>query len=74
MTRYIAWSGLFKRLHVYGWVTKGFGTWLADIAAVSMVVFGISGLILFVNPRLRKRKNRKVRLKSQAATSRAATH
>ena len=61
LARYMAWGGLFKRLHKYGLTTKGFGTWLADIAAVALVVFGFTGLVLFINPRLRRRKNRRAR-------------
>jgi hypothetical protein len=52
------WEGIFKRLHEQGWLTRTFGTWLADITAAAMVVFGLSGIVLFVVPRLRRRQNR----------------
>lgn len=51
------WEGIFKRLHEHGWLTRAFGTWLADITAAAMVVFGLSGIVLFLMPRLRRRQN-----------------
>lgn len=53
------WEGIFKRLHERGWLSRTFGTWLADITAGSMVIFGLSGIILFLLPRLRRRQNRR---------------
>lgn len=53
------WGALFKRLHVRGWLTSSFGTWFADITAASMVVFGLTGIVLFLLPRLRRRQNRR---------------
>lgn len=55
------WESIFKRLHVRGWLTSAFGTWLADITAAAMVVFGLSGIVLFLVPRLRRRQNRRNR-------------
>lgn len=55
------WESIFKRLHVRGWLTSAFGTWLADITATAMVVFGLSGIVLFLVPRLRRRQNRRNR-------------
>ncbi|MFM7333228.1 MAG: PepSY-associated TM helix domain-containing protein [Tabrizicola sp.] len=53
------WEGIFKRLHVRGWLTSTFGTWIADITAAAMVVFGLSGIVLFLVPRIRRRQNRR---------------
>lgn len=53
------WEGIVKRLHERGWLTRTFGTWLADITAAAMVIFGISGIVLFLVPRLRRRQNRR---------------
>lgn len=53
------WGAIFKRLHVRGWLTSAFGTWAADITAAAMVAFGLSGIVLFLMPRLRRRQNRK---------------
>lgn len=53
------WEGIFKRLHEQGWLTRTFGTWLADITAAAMVIFGLSGIILFLMPRVRRRQNRR---------------
>lgn len=52
------WDGIFKRLHVRGWLSQTFGTWFADITAAAMVVFGLTGVVLFLLPRLRRRQNR----------------
>jgi hypothetical protein len=61
------WSGIAKRLHERGWLTSDLGTWLADITALAMVVFGLSGIVLFLVPRIRRRQNR--RRMRQAAPS-----
>lgn len=55
----IYWEGIFKRLHERGWLTSAFGSWLADITAAAMVVFGLTGIVLFLVPRLRRRQNRR---------------
>lgn len=57
----IYWGAIFKRLHVRGWLTSQFGTWAADITAAAMVLFGLSGIVLFVTPRIRRAKNRRNR-------------
>lgn len=59
LERKIYWEGIFKRLHVRGWLSGTFGTWIADITAAAMVVFGLSGIVLFLVPRLRRRQNRR---------------
>lgn len=50
----IYWSSVFKWLHVRGWLNSDLGTWLADITAVAMVFFSLSGLWLFFATRLKK--------------------
>jgi hypothetical protein len=55
----IYWESIFKRLHERGWLTSTFGTWAADITAAAMVVFGLTGIILFLMPRVRRRQNRR---------------
>ncbi len=50
----IYWGSAFKWLHVRGWLNSDLGTWLADITAVAMVFFSLSGLWLFFAPRLKK--------------------
>ena len=57
------WGVLFKTLHERGWATNTFGTWLADITGGALAVFGLTGIYLFVAPRLRRRKNRRARMK-----------
>jgi hypothetical protein len=58
------WDSIFKRLHVRGWLTSDFGTWAADITAMAMVVFGLTGIVLFLIPRIRRRRNRR-RMRAQ---------
>lgn len=64
----IRWGRVLSSIHERGWVGTGLGTWLADIAAGALVVFGLSGLVLFVAPRVRRAKNRR----AKAALLRAA--
>lgn len=55
------WGTLFKSLHKYGWFDRTFQRWLTDIAGGAMVIFGLSGLYLFLTPRLRRRRNLRAR-------------
>ena len=48
------WSYLFKYFHEVGWIDNRFGVWFADITAIALITFGISGLILFAMPRYPK--------------------
>lgn len=66
LDRKIYWGRVFKTLHTAGWIDRTLGTWLADIAAGAMVVFGITGIVLFLSPRLRRRKNRKAKMDAAA--------
>ena len=59
----IYWGTIFKYIHTDGWIGGGLGSWLADITAAAMVFFGMSGMILFSYPRIRRLKNRKHRLR-----------
>lgn len=56
------WGRIFTSLHERGWIGSTLGTWLADITAGALAVFGMTGLYLFVAPRLRRFKNRRARL------------
>lgn len=59
----IYWGTIFKYIHSDGWVGGGLGSWLADITAGAMVIFGMSGMILFSYPRIRRLRNSKRQLK-----------
>lgn len=48
------WSSFFKRLHERGWFDSSLGTWLADLTSLAMVLFGISGVVLWWMPRSRR--------------------
>ncbi|MCF6273396.1 MAG: PepSY domain-containing protein [Rhodobacteraceae bacterium] len=61
--RKIYWNSAFNWLHARGWLDNTFGTWLADIAAGSMVIFALSGLYLFFAPRMRKIRRNLAKLK-----------
>ena len=69
LDRNLRWSRILRSLHERGWVGTALGRWLADITAISLMVFGLSGIYLFVAPRLRRRRNRRARLKAQAASA-----
>lgn len=56
------WGRILSSLHRRGWVGSTLGTWLADITAGALMVFGTTGLILFASPRVRRWKNRRARL------------
>jgi hypothetical protein len=45
---------IFKSLHETGWIGNGLGTWLADIVAVAMIFFSLSGITMWSVPKLRK--------------------
>ena len=48
------WSFLFKYFHEVGWIDNSYGIWFADVTAIALVIFGVSGLFLFIFPRQRK--------------------
>lgn len=61
IARKVLWAKLLNTLHSRGWLGNAFGSWLADITAGALMVFGISGLYVFTAPRLRRAKNRRAR-------------
>jgi uncharacterized iron-regulated membrane protein len=67
----IRWGRVLSSIHERGWVGTGLGTWLADIAAGALVVFGLSGLVLFAAPRARRAKNRRVKAAMVKASAKA---
>ena len=71
----IYWGRIFKVLHRAGWLDRDtLGTWPADIAGAAMALFGLSGIFLFLTPRLRRLRNRAARKRQAppAAAKRAA--
>ena len=65
----VKWKKVLSSLHARGWVGSTLGTWLADIAAGALAVFGATGLVLFALPRLRRFRNRRARLAMQRAAA-----
>ncbi len=63
----LRWSRILSSLHTRGWVGEALGKWLADITAIALVVFGLSGLVLFWAPRRRRNRNRAARLRAANA-------
>lgn len=43
----VYWSRLFRRLHQFGWYDKSLGTFFSDLTGVMMIVFGLTGIVLF---------------------------
>jgi uncharacterized protein len=54
----IYWKRVLKDIHVTGWMGGGLGTWLADAVAVALMVFGISGIIMWWAPKIRRLRRR----------------
>lgn len=69
--RRVRWSTVLSSIHKRGWIGTGLGAWLADIVAGALMVFGLSGLVLFAAPRLRRLKNRRAKAAAMAAAARA---
>jgi hypothetical protein len=61
------------RIHNYGWIDSTFGRWITDIVAGCFVLFALSGVTLFLMPRLRRRRNRRARLRAASASTISAS-
>jgi len=48
------WGRIFKDLHVTGWLGRTFGTWPADLVSISMILFGLTGSLMWWVPRVRR--------------------
>jgi hypothetical protein len=47
------WERVLRGLHERGWFGQAMGTWFADIVALAMVFFGLSGLFMWSVPKVR---------------------
>ncbi len=54
------WGPVLKELHESGWLGGGLRTWLADIVAIAMIFFGLSGFTLWLVPKVRKHRRKRV--------------
>jgi len=41
------WGSFFERLRERSWFNSSLGTWLADLTSLVMVLFGMSGVVLW---------------------------
>ncbi|MBM3520022.1 MAG: PepSY domain-containing protein [Alphaproteobacteria bacterium] len=57
----IYWGRVLKEFHVRGWLGGRLGTYLADATSLAMIVFGLSGIYLFLWPRWRRFRLRRAR-------------
>ena len=57
----IYWGAVFKDIHRSGWLGWGFGTWIADIVGGAMALFGLTGLLMWSVPRVRRLRARRQR-------------
>ena len=48
------WGRVFKDLHETGWLGGGLGTLLADIVSIAMIMFGVTGPMMWTIPRVRR--------------------
>jgi len=62
--RKIYWNYVFGIFHRTGWLGWSLGTILADITSLALIVFGLSGMVLWYLP---KHKRFKRRLRGRAA-------
>ncbi|MDG2340397.1 MAG: PepSY-associated TM helix domain-containing protein [Paracoccaceae bacterium] len=60
----LRWGRVFSSIHERGFVGESLGRWLADMTAIALMVFASSGLVLFASPRLRRRRNKRARLRA----------
>lgn len=52
----IYWGNIFKQMHTDGWLGGKLGSWFADITSLTMIVFGITGIVIWWMPRARRFK------------------
>lgn len=50
----VYWGRMFKDLHTTGWFGRSLGTWLADAVSLAMVVFGVTGTLMWWVPRAKR--------------------
>ena len=53
------WGTILKDIHRSGWLGGGLGTWIADAVSLAMVVFGITGTMMWSVPRVRRLRQRR---------------
>lgn len=52
--RRIYWGSIFKQFHTDGWLGGSLGSWAADITSIAMILFGITGMIMWWMPRAKR--------------------
>jgi hypothetical protein len=56
--RKIYWGRVFGTFHELGWLSPRFGTLLADITALALMTFGITGIFMWGFPRYKRYRRR----------------
>ena len=54
----IYWKRAFRDIHETGWMGGSFGTWLADTVAIAMMVFGLTGVFMWLAPKVQRLRRR----------------
>ncbi len=52
------WGRVLKDIHRSGWLGGSLGTWIADAVSLAMVVFGITGAMMWSVPRFKRLRRR----------------
>ena len=53
------WGAVLKDIHRSGWLGGGLGTWIADAISLAMVVFGITGTLMWSVPKFKRIRHRR---------------
>jgi len=53
------WGRMFKDIHRSGWLGGSLGTWIADTVSLAMVIFGITGALMWLMPRIKRYRLRR---------------
>ncbi len=48
------WGSVFKTLHERGWLSNRFGTLISDAIAFALIIFALTGLVIWWLPRMKK--------------------
>lgn len=52
------WDNILELIHRSGWYNNSLGTVLADVVAAAMIFFGLSGMLMWSVPKIRRMRRR----------------